>query len=148
MQIATATADDIPQLCSLLSILFTQEADFEPDANKQSSGLRQIIGNPEVGRILVLREGKAILGMVNLLFTVSTASGGRVTLLEDMIIHPLRRGDGLGSKLLQAATELARQEGCLRITLLTDRANDAAIRFYQRHGFGMSEMMPLRLALD
>src|SRR5271169_6680192 len=148
MQIATATADDIPQLCSLLSILFTQEADFQPDANKQSSGLRQIIEHPEAGRILVLREGKAILGMVNLLFTVSTACGGRVTLLEDMIVHPLRRGDGLGSKLLQAATELAQQEGCLRITLLTDRANDAAIRFYQRHGFGMSTMMPLRLALN
>ncbi|MGA8147550.1 MAG: TOBE domain-containing protein [Gallionellaceae bacterium] len=31
------------------------------------------------------------------------------------------------------------------ITLLTDRANDAAIRFYQRHGFGMSGMMPLWL---
>ncbi len=147
-QIATATAEDIPQLCALLAILFTQEEDFEPDANKQSAGLRRIIERPETGRILVLREGNDAVGMANLLFTVSTACGGKAALLEDMVIHPARRGDGLGGKLLNAAIELARQEGCLRITLLTDRANDAAIRFYQRHGFGMSVMMPLRLALD
>ncbi len=147
-QIATATAADIPQFCALLAILFTQEADFQPDASKQTAGLRQIIEHPEVGRILALREDDRIIGMVNLLFTVSTACGGKVALLEDMIVHPARSGDGLGGKLLEAAIELARREGCLRITLLTDRANDAAIGFYQRHGFGMSEMLPLRLALD
>lgn len=146
-QIATATADDIPDLCALLAILFTQEEDFKPDANKQSAGLRRIIEQPETGRILVLREGSEVIGMVNLLFTVSTACGGKAALLEDMVVHPARRGDGLGRKLLEAAIELARQDGCLRITLLTDRANDAAIRFYMRHGFGMSAMLPLRLAL-
>jgi GNAT superfamily N-acetyltransferase len=147
-QIRPATADDIPQLCTLLSILFTQEADFQPDAGKQSAALRQILEHPETARILVLREGDDIIGMVSLLFTISTACGGKAALLEDMIVHPARRGDGLGGTLLQAAIALARREGCLRITLLTDRANDAAMRFYQRHGFGISEMMPLRLVLD
>lgn len=147
-RIAAATADDIPQLCELLAILFTQEADFRPDTNKQSDGLRRIIEQPEVGRILVLREDERIVGMVNLLYTVSTACGGKVALLEDMIVHSSQRGNRLGSKLLQAAIELAKREGCLRITLLTDRTNDAAIRFYQRHGFGMSAMLPLRMALD
>lgn len=145
--IAPATLDDIPQLCALLAILFAQEADFLPDAEKQSTALRQIIACPETGRILLLREGDSILGMINLLFTTSTACGGRVALLEDMIVHPSRRGDGLGSKLLQAAIALARREGCLRITLLTDRANDSAIRFYRRQEFEMSEMIPLRLSL-
>lgn len=146
--ITPATFADIPQLCELLAILFNQEADFQPDANKQSAALRQIIEHPEIARILVLRKGDDIIGMVNLLFTISTACGGKVALLEDMIVHPLRRGNKLGSKLLQSAIVLARREGCLRITLLTDRANDSAIRFYQRHGFGMSEMMALRLALE
>lgn len=147
-RITPSTPDDIPQLCALLAILFTQEADFLPDAQKQASALRQIIAHPEAGHILVLREGNGISGMVSLLFTVSTACGGKVALLEDMVVHPSRRNNGLGNKLLQAAIELARRENCLRITLLTDRANDSAIRFYQRHEFGISEMMPLRLALE
>jgi GNAT superfamily N-acetyltransferase len=48
---------------------------------------------------------------------------------------------------LKAAIDLAKREGCLRITLLTDRANDPAIRFYQRQGFALSSMIPLRLAI-
>jgi len=146
--ICPATHEDIPRLCALLAVLFTQEADFRPDAEKQSAALCGIIEHPETGRILVLREGGDIIGMVNLLFTISTACGGKVAILEDMIVHPARRGDGFGSKLLQAALELARHEGCLRITLLTDRSNDPAIRFYRRHGFGMTGMIPLRLSLD
>jgi len=147
MEISPATTDDIPQLCSLLALLFAQEADFQPDARKQSAALRQIIESPDSGRILVMRDDPACVGMVNLLFTVGTASGGRVALLEDLIVEPARRRAGIGSKLLQAAIELARDTGCLRITLLTDRSNLSAQRFYQKQGFVPSAMLPLRLML-
>ena len=142
--ISPATEKDIPQLCDLLAILFTLEAEFSPDAARQASALRQIIEHHEAGRLLVLRKDEQVIGMVNLLFTVSTALGGKVALLEDMVLHPEYQNDGLGSKLLQDAVELAKKEGCLRIKLLTDRANDAAIRFYRRHGFTMSEMLTMR----
>jgi len=145
--IALATAADIPRLNELLAILFTQEADFRPDPCRQSAALRQIIENPALGHILVLREDSAIVGMVNLLYTVSTALGDRVAILEDMIIDPGYRGGGGGSRLLDGAIAFARQQGCLRITLLTDRTNSGAIRFYERHGFALSEMVPLRLLL-
>ena len=148
LRIEEGTLDDIPQLCDLLAILFTQEAEFQPDITKQSAGLRQIIEQPEVGRILVLREGYALIGMVNLLYTISTACGGRAGILEDMIIHADRRGGGAGSALLQGAIAFAQAKGCSRITLLTDRTNDPAIRFYKRHGFVLSEMVPLRLAFQ
>ena len=65
MQIAEATSEDVPQLCGLLELLFSQEAEFPPDEVTQSRGLLAIIGFPERGRILVLREGAAIVGMVN-----------------------------------------------------------------------------------
>ena len=95
--------------------------------------------------ILVAREGDHVIGMVSLLFTISTAEGGRVCWMEDMVVHPDRRGDGLGSRLLQSAVEYARTHGFSRITLLTDQLNAGAIRFYGRHGFVESEMTVLRL---
>ena len=147
-EITPAVAADIPQLCELLAVLFTEEAEFAPAPGPHARALHDIIASPGAGRILVLREEGGILGMANLLFTISTACGGRVALLEDMVVRPERRADGLGSELLDAAIALARQEGCLRITLLTDRANDGAIRFYQRRGFLLSEMLPLRKLLD
>jgi GNAT superfamily N-acetyltransferase len=146
-QIATATLEDIPQLCGLLSILFAQEVEFAPESARQVAGLRQIIEHPESGRILVLREGGILLGMANLLFTVSTARGGRVAILDDFVVRPERRGQGAGSALLKAARALAEAEDCSRISLQTDASNDAAMRLYRRHGFAQSTMVPFRLLI-
>jgi GNAT superfamily N-acetyltransferase len=146
-RIDTATREDIPRLTELLTILFTQEADFTPDPARQTAGLQRIIDDPATGQILVLREHAIIVGMVNLLYTISTALGERVAILEDMVVDPAHRGGGIGSRLLNGAIEHARQQGCRRITLLTDRVNSDAIRFYERHGFQLSEMVPLRLLL-
>jgi GNAT superfamily N-acetyltransferase len=147
MQITPANASDIPALCELLNILFAQEAEFKPDYEAQSRGLARIISNPETGLIVVARQDSKVVGMVNLLYTVSTALGDRVALLEDMVVSPNVRGSGVGSRLLEQAIQLARLDGCKRITLLTDRANESAQRFYQKHGFGFSAMIPLRLTL-
>jgi GNAT superfamily N-acetyltransferase len=142
-----ATSEDIPQLADLLTVLFMQEADFQPNREKQERGLRMILTSPHVGAIFVARDGSEIVGMVSLLFTISTAEGGPVCLLEDMIVLPDRRNTGLGSRLLEHAISFARTQGFTRITLLTDRVNEAAIQFYRRHGFALSEMTALRLSL-
>ena len=98
--------------------------------------------------VLVARREGRIVGMVSLLFTVSTALGGRVALLEDMVVYPAERGVGVGSRLLREALGLARERGCRRITLLTDGSNDLAKAFYAKHGFAVSGMVPMRLLLD
>src|SRR6267142_3194778 len=147
MNISSATVSDIPDLCELLELLFSEEAEFHSNHAVQSAGLRQIMESPDHGQILVLRNGTSVIGMVNLLFTISTALGGRVAILEDMVIHPAQRGKGDGSRLLQAAINFARSAECRRITLLTDRSNESAQRFYRRHGFSVSAMIPLRLLL-
>jgi ribosomal protein S18 acetylase RimI-like enzyme len=147
MHVSPATADDLPALCDLLGMLFAQEAEFLPDPERQAAGLRAILDRPEVGKVLVLRDGPQAVGMVSLLFLPSTALGGRVAMLEDMVVRPDTRGGGAGSRLLQTAVEFARAAGCLRLTLLTDVDNAAAQRFYTRHGFGRSAMIPMRLML-
>jgi GNAT superfamily N-acetyltransferase len=148
MHITPANTFDIPALCDLLGILFSQEAEFKPNHEAQSRGLTRIISSPEIGLIVVARQDNQIIGMVNLLFTISTALGDRVALLEDMVVSPNARGSGVGSRLLEQAIQFARLNGCKRITLLTDSTNESAQRFYQKHGFGFSAMIPLRLSLS
>lgn len=144
LAVTSATVRDVPQLCELLAILFTQEADFTPDTGRQERGLRLIIEQPEVGRIYCAREGGPIVGRVNLPFTISTAEGGRAAWLEDMIVRPSRRGNGIGERLLRHAIHAARASGCSRITLLTDNTNSSAMRLYERAGFARSQMTPFR----
>lgn len=147
MRVELAFPVDIPALADLLAILFEQEVEFRPDRAAQIRGLTRIIENPQIGSILVARQQDSVVGMVNLLYTVSTALGGCVALLEDMVVSPTVRGSGVGSRLLQAAIDHARLAGCKRITLLTDQTNEAAQRFYAKQGFSVSGMVPLRLQL-
>lgn len=147
MRIEIATSADIPDLCDLLSVLFAQEEEFMPNFAAQTKGLDEIIKNPDVGAVLLARQSEEVVGMVNLLFTVSTALGGRVALLEDMIVRSRSRGAGVGTRLLAAAIAFARSQGCKRVTLLTDRMNAAAQHFYAKQGFAESSMVPMRLLL-
>jgi GNAT superfamily N-acetyltransferase len=147
IEIRLAEMADIPALCRLLELLFTQENEFQPDPEAQERGLAAIISQPQVGQILVAAQNGKVGGMVSLLYTVSTALGGRVALLEDMVVGPEICRQGVGTQLLSAVIDHARQQGCLRITLLTDVDNQVAQAFYQRQGFVGSSMIPLRLML-
>ena len=142
-----ATLQDLPQLTDLLHELFTMEPDFQPDRAKQMRGLQLILEQPNRGRIFVLRHNGMILGMINLLFTISTAEGGFVVLLEDVIVHREHRHQGIGAKLLLHAIQYARAKNFLRITLLTDRINEDSQRFFNKHGFVVSTMIPMRMIL-
>jgi GNAT superfamily N-acetyltransferase len=143
--ITPATLADLAQLADLLAVLFAQEADFTPDRARQERALALILTTPQSGAIFVAREDGELLGMVSLLFTISTAEGGQACWLEDLVVRAPRRGQGIGALLLGHAVGFARAQGFARITLLTDRLNAGARRFYARHGFDESAMMAMRL---
>jgi len=142
-----AAHSDLPQLCELLAFLFPQEHEFQPDGRKQSAALNLLIGNPQRGRVFVLRSGTALLGMVSVQVLVSTARGGDVLMLEDLVIRPTCRNRGYGAALLEHVIDFARRSGFSRITLLADAVNLDAQRFYCRHGFFVSDMLPYRILL-
>jgi GNAT superfamily N-acetyltransferase len=143
--IEPATEADLDELSEMLGGLFAQEGDFRPDKEKQLRGLRLIFEQPSRGRVFVLRQNGAIVGMINLLFTISTAEGGFVVLLEDLVVHKQYQGKGYGRKLLQHAIDFAKQKNFLRVTLLTDRPENVAQEFFRHHGFVESSMIPMRL---
>src|SRR3989442_2013379 len=145
--IEPATQADLDELSEMLGELFAQESDFRPDKEKQLRGLRLIFEQPNRGRVFVLRRDNAIVGMINLLFTISTAEGGFVILLEDLVVHDEFRDHGYGSQLLEYAINFARQKNFLRITLLTDRPEIKSQAVFKRHGVFHSAMIPMRLLI-
>jgi ribosomal protein S18 acetylase RimI-like enzyme len=147
LRVREARAADVGAMVELLGYLFKQERDFCPAATKQRRALEILLAQPAMGRLFVLTRGPNILGMVSLLFTISTAEGGKAAWLEDLVVHPEQRQKGLGTRLLRAAVDWARKEGLTRITLLTDADNARARQLYQRQGFTASAMQPLRLHL-
>src|SRR2546428_13738924 len=145
--IEPATEADLDELSEMLGGLFAQESDFRPDKEKQLRGLRLIFEQPSRGRVFVLRRDGVIVGMINLLFTISTAEGGFVILLEDLVVHKQYQGHGYGAKLLNHAIEFARQKNFLRITLLTDRPENVSQSFFRKQDVVDSSMIPMRLLI-
>ncbi len=145
--VSLANLEQIEKLVSLLDLLFSQDIEFESNYEKQKKGLESIIKNPEVGEILVLKIDETIIGMVSLLYSISTALGGKVAVLEDMIIDKDYRKKNYGTTLLNEAIRHAKNKNCLRITLLTDYNNENAITFYHKNGFSKSSMIPMRMIL-
>ena len=145
--ITEATIADIPALCELLAELFAQESDFQPNRTKQGAGLRLILENPPYGKIFVTRRTGAVVGMVNLLHTLSLHNGGRALVIEDMIVRRDSRGRGIATALLSHAIEYARSIRAVQITLFTDTTNLRAIKLYQKMGFACSAASPMRQSL-
>lgn len=140
-----ATRDDLNAMVDLLDMLFTQEADFVPNRRRQEAALLAILSSPVFGQLVVADSGTAVVGMVSVLFVVSTAEGGLAAWLEDMVVHPSHRRSGIGQQLLDEAITICRRKGIHRITLLTDASNEPAQRLYSRKGFVQSHMVPFRL---
>lgn len=145
--VATAKPSDIDFLVGLLESLFAQEAEFVVDTAKQKAGLSLIVNDAALGQILVARNDDIVVGMVNLLFTVSTALGKRVAILDDLIVAPTSRGKGVGTLLMDAAIGLCAERGLARISLQTDSDNYMAQRLYEFHGFMRSSMISYKKIL-
>ena len=142
-----ASAKDLPELVKLLGILFEQEAEFTANSAKQEAALKLLFADPNLGTVFVARDGKRVVAMASLLYTVSTAEGGKAALFEDLVVSPDYRKRGIGARLLEHVIAQARAQGLVRLTLLTDMQNESAQVLYRKLGFVGSPMKPMRLKL-
>ena len=148
VRVELATIEDLAELVQLVEELMFQQEDFDSDRTAHERGVALILEQPNRGRIFVLRNDDRIFGMVNLLFTISTAVGGLVILLEDFVIHPNHRGQGYGSMLLDYVDNFARKKNFKRITLLTDKMGAESQNFFKKEGFDYSHMVPMRKVIE
>lgn len=144
MQIDFATAADLDAMAGLLGELFALEADFAPDRARQLAALNWILDHPAHGRLFVLRDDGRVVGMANALIGISTAEGGPVLILEDVILAASHRGGGDGRRLVEHVLAWAADQGMSRVTLLADKDNTAALAFYERLGFEESALVVRR----
>lgn len=143
-----ARPEDIPALCGILEDLFTIESDFTPDVEKQVKALSMLLTDSSDSSLVLVAvmEGK-VVGMVSVQTLVSTAEGGKVGLVEDMIVDREFRRRGVGTLLLNHAVEWARNRKLKRLQLLADRENIPAVNFYARNGWIVTNLGCLRMLL-
>lgn len=130
---------DLAAMADLLGELFGIETDFEARNERQLAGLKALMLKRGC-HVLVAEADGAVVGMATLQTLVSTAEGGPVGLVEDVVVRSRYRGRGIGTRLVEGIEEIARLEGLLRLQLLADGRNGPAAGFYSGLGWSKTNM--------
>ena len=142
-----AEIEDIAVLCELLWELFSQEVEFTPNKKIQEKALKKIIEDKSIGDIFVAVNENKVIAMVNVLYTISTALGEKVAILEDMVVSQNYKNQKIGSSLIEFTLDYLKKNSFKRVTLLTDSDNFNAHNFYKKHEFTKSSMIVFRKSL-
>jgi GNAT superfamily N-acetyltransferase len=80
-----------------------------------------------------------VLGSVTLIIIPNLTYVARpFALIENVVVDEGARGKGIGESLIRQAIESAREEGCYRVSLTSNKRRQAAHKFYERLGFTAS----------
>lgn len=145
LTIRPAQQNDLDVLVFLLQALFAIEKDFTPDPDRQRRGLRCFLDGCGKHRCILVAESEGrVIAMATVQILISTAEGGPVGLVEDVVVREDCRGRGIGRRLMAALTTWATGRGLLRLQLLADRTNFSALDFYNKLGWRPTRLMGLR----
>lgn len=139
MHIREANTEDLSKLTVLVSELFHIESDFNPNVRKQRQGLAYLM-EYEQATVLLMELNHEIIAMCTLQPLISTAEGGTVGMVEDLIVTEQWRGKGLGTELLNAVEAVALAQGMSRLQLLAGRGNAEAQLFFDKQQWQKTNM--------
>ncbi|MGB7746906.1 MAG: GNAT family N-acetyltransferase [Verrucomicrobiia bacterium] len=126
--------DELPSLLSLYRHL--HPGDPELAVSKDVERLWHRIFSDSQLHYLVADVAGQIVSSCTLAIILNLTRGARpYGLIENVVTHPDFRRRGIGTRILQAALELAWKQDCYKVMLLTGRKDEATLRFYQHAGF-------------
>jgi L-amino acid N-acyltransferase YncA len=140
--IRLATIKDIPYILELYDELTITTSNIEStktpsleDYQKTFNTINSIPGY----EILVAEDEQGILGSVVLLIMPNLAH--RATpwaLVENLIVNPKQQRRNIGKKLMEYAIKQARDRGCYKLILNSNKIRKGAHKFYRSLGFESS----------
>ena len=90
-------------------------------------------------QILLAIDGEKVVGVAVCFEAFSTFAGRPLLNIHDLAVTAEYRGQGVGTMLLDAVAQRARELGCCRVTLEVDTENPGAKKLYERSGFVMTQ---------
>jgi ribosomal protein S18 acetylase RimI-like enzyme len=134
-----AETGDAATIAQLLHDFNTEYDDFTPGAAALTERVRELLG---AGEISVLLAGDPPEGLALLRFRPSLWTQTLDCYLEELYVVPDRRGRGTGRALMEAAMDLAREQGAAHMDLGTGEDDFAARALYESLGFDNREGKP------
>jgi ribosomal protein S18 acetylase RimI-like enzyme len=134
-----ATSSDAAEAARLLHDFNTEFDEATPGVEALTKRIVEVL---EAGAATILLGGQRPDGIAVLRFRPAIFEPKQTAYLEELYVAPARRGEGLGRALLEAAIDLARDEGASWIELGTSEDDVAARALYESAGFTNREGRP------
>ena len=133
MEIVKAKEEHIGEVSRLFD-LYRQFYHCEPDLALATRFITERVERQE-SDIFVAIEGSKASGFTQLYPTFCSVEAIKRYVLYDIYVDEDRRGTGLGKKLMNRATEWARENGAARLDLLTAHDNLVGQSLYEKLGY-------------
>jgi GNAT superfamily N-acetyltransferase len=134
LKIETARNSDLEPILQLLRTQL-EEHDIVLTTESLQRATQGLIENHANGRILCARLDRALVGVAVISFLWTLEHGGPAAWLDEVYVEPSQRGAGIGKQLVEAAMQVARDNGCIALDLEVDAGHEAAERLYERMNF-------------
>jgi GNAT superfamily N-acetyltransferase len=134
ISIAPATIDDCPK-CAELLVEQLSEHGVDASAERLEQVLEGVVTERGCGFLLVAQHNGQIVGVAYVATIRSAEHCGLVAWLEELYVTPDHRSRGVGTALLTAVLERAREAGIVAVDLEIDAGHRRAASLYGRFGF-------------
>jgi GNAT superfamily N-acetyltransferase len=135
VEIRTAGPADAARLAELLAGGAIRAKEDPTRVGAYADALAEIVATTDNDVLVATHDGR-VVGMCQLLiFREIQEQGGRCAEVESVHVEAASRGAGIGTALMAAALQRARERGCFRLQLTSHVSRTDAHRWYRRLGF-------------
>jgi GNAT superfamily N-acetyltransferase len=94
-----------------------------------------ILRDPKIHVFVAELDGSLIASCTLTVIPNLTRGARPYGLIENVVTHPAHRRKGLGTRMLRRALQVAWEQNCYKVMLLTGSKSEGTWRFYEQAGF-------------
>ena len=135
--IREANRDDLNALLELY--LYLHEDSIPDESEHLSRTWEQIINDPNHHILVNEVDGKIVSSCVCVIIPNLTRNVRPYAFIENVVTHKDYRRRGLAQECLNFARDIALNENCYKMMLLTGSKDPNTLRFYEKAGYNSTE---------
>ncbi len=128
------------ELNELLELYLCLHEDSVPEMSEHLKNTWNMIIEDKRHHIIVNEvDGKIVSSCVCVIIPNLTRNIRPYAFIENVVTHSQYRGKGYATECLNYAKEIAKQENCYKMMLLTGSKNESTLNFYNNAGYNSTD---------
>ena len=140
LKIREAILDDVNGLYDLYMNHLTKSPPEKPKSiGEWSELLEKLIADPDYHLLIGEINAQVVSSATVIIIRNLTHNLSPYALIENVVTHEDFRNNGYASALIESACEIAKNNNCYKIMLMTGSKKDSVLRFYEKCGFNKND---------